>query len=64
MTKTRNARYWEDRAEETLARLEEVTDEGARRILFRIYHDYVRLARLAGEQPKTAASAERPELDG
>jgi hypothetical protein len=51
LAETRDPKYWEDRAEEILVRLEETKGEGPRRILWRIYGDYLRLAALAGGEP-------------
>jgi hypothetical protein len=61
LAKKRGPAYWEDRAEEILVRIEETKDHGARRILWRIYSDYLRLAALAGEQQN--AAGEKPGLD-
>jgi hypothetical protein len=60
MAKTRSPAYWEDRAEEILARMEEARHEATKRILFRIYHDYIRLARLAEEELKAGEEALTP----
>jgi hypothetical protein len=40
--------------------MEEARHEGARRILFRIYHGYIRLARLAKEQLNIGEEAPTP----
>jgi hypothetical protein len=61
LTKTRGPGYWEDRAEEILVRIDETKDEGARRILWRIYSDYLRLAALAGDHQNLAG--EEPDFD-
>ncbi|MGA7323017.1 MAG: hypothetical protein WBX25_00695 [Rhodomicrobium sp.] len=55
-------KYWHDRAEEVLVRLETTKDEGARGILFRIYVDYLRLGRLAEENANIAENATPQEF--
>jgi hypothetical protein len=62
LRQVRGPEYWEDRADEILVRMEETKDEGAKRILCRIYGDYLGLAAHARQQPDIDAAVLRGKL--